>query len=121
MAHSIWREAWIIYDMTYMVTTIQLAGCGLFALLDTKTPAIFPKWAGWVAIWTGLSFLPLTFIPFFNDGPIAINGVWNFYVVFVSWGVWFTSYSYFMFKDVKRVRVSPAPALAQAVSFGHAE
>lgn len=121
LVKSVHMVSWYIYDMTYMVTTIQLAGCGLFALLDKKAPAIFPRWAGWVAIWTGLSFLPLTFIPYFDDGPIAANGLWNFYVVFISWGVWFCSYSFFMFREVKRNAAAPFAALGQAVGFSHAE
>jgi hypothetical protein len=121
LVKSVHMVSWYIYDMTYMVTTVQLFGCGVFALLDRKLPAIFPRWAGWVAIWTGVCFLPLTLIPYFEDGPVALNGWWNFYVAFASWGVWFCSYSYFMFKDVKRLSVAPAPAIGQAMSYGHAE
>jgi len=118
---SVHMVSWYIYDMTYAITTMQLIGCGMFALLDKKTPAIFPRWCGWAALWAGFTFFPLTFLPYFDEGPLSFSGGWNFFVVFVSWGVWFTSYSVFMFKEVGRIRVAPAPGIGQAVSFGHAD
>jgi hypothetical protein len=121
LVKAIHLVTWYMFDMTYMITTIQCVGCGVFALVDRKTPAIFPRWCGWVALFAGISFLPLTFIPYFDDGIFSLHGGWNFFVVFVAWGTWFSSYSFYMFKEVGRIRVSPAPGIGQAVSFGHAD
>jgi hypothetical protein len=108
--------AWYVYDMTYTVTTIQLVGCGVFAILDKKKPAIFPAWAGWLALIAAATFFPLTFLPYFETGPLAYDGWFAFHVVFGIWGAWFTTYSYYMFKDLRRITASPALGVAQAIS-----
>ncbi|MCK9284118.1 MAG: hypothetical protein M0P39_07530 [Rhodocyclaceae bacterium] len=108
--------SWYIYDMTWTVTAIQCVACGAFAILDKKQPAIFPAWVGWLAIATAATFIPLTFLPYFDDGPFALNGWWSFHVVFGIWGVWFTSYTYYMFQDLKRIRISPMAGVGQAIS-----
>lgn len=108
--------AWYIFNMTYMITTIQFGAFGIFALMDKKTPAIFPPWAGWMAIVVGLSFIPLTALPYFKTGPFAINGIWAFHGVVFGFGIVTLTFSHCLLKDIGRVRVSAMPGVAQAVS-----
>jgi len=75
---------WIIYDCTYMITTIQLAALGTYIVLNKKQ-TVFPAWTGWCAIAIGIVFVPLVLMPFVTDGPFAVGGTWNFFFVF---GVW---------------------------------
>lgn len=96
--YAIHAFTWYIYDMTYMITTIQLTGLGLWTIFNKKQ-TMFPVWAGWAAIAVGIIFLPLTLIAYVPDGPFAVGGVWNFYIVFGTWGfAFFTPYSYYMLK-----------------------
>lgn len=93
---------WYIYDCTFMITTIQLTGLGVYTVLNRKQE-IFPAWAGWCAIAVGIIFLPLVLIPFVADGPFAVGGSWNFFIVFGTWlFMFFTPYSYFMIKALSR-------------------
>ncbi len=114
-------RAWYIYDMTWTVTAIQCWGCGFFALLDKKQPSVFPRWIGWLAIFTPVAWFPLIFLPWNHSGIWSVSGYWGFHVVFIIWGVWFCSYSYYMFQDLKRIRVSAVPGIGQAMSHGTAE
>jgi len=116
LVRAVHTLAWFVYDMTWTVTAIQLVGCSVFAIVDKKEPAIFPAWAGWLALITGATFLPLTFLPYFDTGPFAYDGWFSFHVVFGTWGLWFTSYSYYMFKDLRRINVFPSLGVAQAIS-----
>ncbi|GAB3629931.1 hypothetical protein PTE30175_05151 [Pandoraea terrae] len=94
--------AWVIYDCTFMITSVQLAGLGLHTVLNRKRN-IFPAWAGWCAIAVGIIFLPLVLIPFVHEGPFTLAGTWNFYVVFGTWlFAFFCPYSYYMLKDLSR-------------------
>jgi hypothetical protein len=34
LQESIWREAWFIYDMTYMVTGFEMIAVGIYAVTD---------------------------------------------------------------------------------------
>ena len=91
---------WIIYDCTYMITSIQLFGLGAYVVLNKKQ-AVFPAWSGWCAIAIGIMFIPLVLVPFVSEGPFAVGGMWNFYIVFGAWLIAFQlPFSYFMLKAV---------------------
>jgi hypothetical protein len=113
--------SWYIFDMTYMVTTIQCVGCGLFAILDKKKPAIFPPWLGWVTLGVAATFFPESLLPYYDEGPLSLNGWWNLHVVFSLWVVWFAIYNYYMLQDLKRVRNMPTLGIGQAISHSSAE
>lgn len=101
---------WIIYDCTFMITTIQLTGLGLYVILTKQT--LFPSWTGWAALAIGAAFLPLVLVPFVSEGPFAVNGMWNFYIVFGSWlFAFFVPFSYYMFKAL-----SPAGEEAKLIT-----
>jgi hypothetical protein len=110
---------WYTYDMTYMITTIQSFAIALFIFLDKKKPAIMPRWTAYLSIFTGVSFLPLTFLPYFKEGIFALNGYWSYHVAFISYGLFTFVVSYYMAKDLKRAKVTSAPGIGQAVSHQH--
>ncbi len=103
---------WFIYDVTFMITTVQLTGLGLYTILN-KRQTVFPAWAGWCAIAIGIIFVPLVLIPFVDKGPFALSGSWNFFIVFGSWLFgFFTPYSYFMLKELSARRREFLPSAA---------
>lgn len=103
---------WFIYDVTFMITTVQLTGLGLYTILN-KRQTIFPAWAGWCAIAIGIIFVPLVLIPFVDKGPFTLPGSWNFYIVFGSWLFgFFSPYSYFMLKELTSRRREFVPVVA---------
>ncbi|HSV71654.1 MAG TPA: hypothetical protein VLI72_16220 [Methylibium sp.] len=91
---------WIIYDCTYMITSMQLLALGTYIVLNKKQ-AIFPAWTGWCAIAIGVIFVPLVLMPFVSGGPFAVGGSWNFYFVF---GIWLFAFlgpiAYFMLREL---------------------
>lgn len=98
LVRSLHVMGWVIYDCTFMVTSIQLFGLGAYTVLNKKQK-IFPAWAGWFAIAVGVIFIPLVLIPFVSEGPFAVSGMWNFYIVFGTWLFgFFVPYSFFMLK-----------------------
>lgn len=94
--------AWYVYDMTYMITTIQVIAICLFVFLDRAQPRIMPRWAGVLALFSGLSFLPLTFLPYFKTGLLAVNGYWSFHVAFVTYGLFTAIIGYHMARSLRR-------------------
>jgi hypothetical protein len=102
LTHSYWREAWFIYDMTYMITGFEMLAVGIYALTDKSASPIWPRWAGWVAIGGALSFVPESVIPYVTTGPFAVNGAWNFWVAFPWWLIWFGIYTFYMLRYVRR-------------------
>lgn len=74
-----------------------------------------PKWVGWLALISGLSFIPLTVIPYFKTGIFALNGYWNFHAAFILFGLFTGVASYHMVQDLKRIRISSPQAMGQAM------
>lgn len=94
--------SWYIFDCTYMITTIQMFGLGLWTVLNKKQ-TIVPAWAGWSAMAIGAAFIPLVFMPFVTEGPFAVNGMWNFWIIFTTWlFVFFGVYNFYLLKHVYR-------------------
>ena len=100
---------WIIFDCTYMITTMQLAGLGVYIVLNRRQ-TIFPAWTGWCALAIGASFVALVLMPFVSEGPFQVGGIWNFYFIFSIWLFAFQiPIGYCMLKSLM---AKPAPARA---------
>ena len=94
--------AWITFDCTYMITTMQMVGLGLWTVLN-KRQTIFPAWAGWASIAIGISFVALVIMPFVTEGPFAVGGLFNYWIIFGAWlFAFFGAYNYFVLKHVYR-------------------
>ena len=102
LSHSYWREAWYIYDMTYVITGFEMVAVGIYALTDKSKSPVWPRWAGWVAIGGALSFVPESAVPYVTTGPFAVNGLWNFWIAFPWWLIWFGIFTYYMLRYVRR-------------------
>jgi hypothetical protein len=81
---------------------VQAIAAGLVGLADKSERPVFPRWVcGW-AIFAGVSFIPLTAMPFFRTGPLAWNGLLSFWTLFGTYFIWTASMGYCMVKDASR-------------------
>ncbi len=115
MVHFI---AWYFYDMTYWITTIEVIAIFIMVMTDKEKPGLVPKWVAAIALFSGLSFLPLTFLPYIKSGPFALNGYWSFHVAFISYGVFTFAFGPYMAQDIRRKRIPAVPGIGQAISRG---
>lgn len=105
---------WIIFDCTYMITTLQLAALGAYIVLNKKQTT-FPAWTGWCAIAIGITFVALLLMPFVSEGPFAVGGLWNFYFIFSIWLFAFqVPIGYCMLKALMGKRARRSAALSPA-------
>lgn len=74
---------WILFDVAFSLTMIQMFAFGVCFLSDKRPNPIIPKWVAWLAIWLGFTFLVLGIMPFFDDGPFSRSGLFNYWVEFV--------------------------------------
>jgi hypothetical protein len=112
MAHSL---GWYFFNMTYTVTTIEYVAIFIFIMNDQHKPSLLPKWVGWLALITGLSFVPETSLPFHKIGLFSINGYWNFHVAFLLFFIFTGASSFYMIQNAKRIKVSAIPGIGQAI------
>ena len=53
----------------------------------------------WVAGAAGV--ISLVLMPFVTDGPFAVGGIWNYWIIFGTWlGAFFLVYNIFVLKHV---------------------
>ena len=94
--------------MTYMVTGFEMIAVGIYAVTDKSDSPVWPRWAGWVAIGGALSFWPESVMPYFTTGPLALNGLWNFWIAFPWWLIWFGIYTFYMLRYLRRQLIETA-------------
>jgi hypothetical protein len=92
----------ILFNITYAVTSVQAIAAGLVGLADTSARPVFPRWVSSWAIFTGISFIPLTAMPFFKTGALAWNGAISFWALFGIYFLWTASMGVCMAKDAFR-------------------
>jgi hypothetical protein len=92
----------MLFNITYAVTSVQAIAAGLVGLSDKSARPVFPRWVSGWAIFTGISFVPLTAMPFFKTGPLAWNGLICFWALFGTYFFWTASMGICMAKDAAR-------------------
>src|SRR5258706_1006802 len=46
--------AWLLIDLAYAVTSVQMFALGVLFLSDKRANPLIPKWVSWYSIWVGL-------------------------------------------------------------------
>jgi hypothetical protein len=109
-------QGWYFFNMTYTVTSIEYLAIFIFVMKDQEKPGILPKWVAWLALLTGLTFIPETTLPFHKTGPFALNGYWNFHAAFLMFFIFTGASSVYMIKNARKMKVAASPGIGQAIS-----
>lgn len=96
--------AYLTFTLTYSITAVQIVAAGLICLADDRTDPVFPRWVGWVSMLTGLSFLLVSCLPFFQTGPLAMDGIVVSGVPGSAYFVWTIATAIYLLKDARRFR-----------------
>ncbi len=83
---------------TIIVQNITLA---IASFVDKADPPTFPRWYGYLNLWVATLSLPGCVVVVFNDGPLAWNGVFAFYIPGLVLVVWLFSTTAVMLKSIK--------------------
>lgn len=92
----------LVFNLTYMPTTLQAIATGLAGLADRSATPVFPRWVCHTVIWCGLANLPVTLVAFFTTGPFAWNGWINFPLPALAFYVWGITLSRYMICDARQ-------------------
>jgi hypothetical protein len=94
--------AYLTFNGTFIVTTVPFICSGVIALNDSSEHPVFPRWAGWVFIYFGLSLFLVVQTPFVMTGPLALEGWLAGWIPGLNVFLWIWLVAYFMIKDVNR-------------------
>jgi hypothetical protein len=78
----------IIFVGPALPGTVQMLSVAFAVLGDGNPEPVFPRWVGFLNIWTAVLTIPGCLITLFKSGPFAWNGVLAFWLAAFAFGVW---------------------------------
>jgi hypothetical protein len=79
---------WLTFVGIVGTLVMQALVLAAATFVDSADPPTFPRWFGYFNVWFVLLSMPGCLVVVFNDGPLAWNGVFAFWipgVAFVAW------------------------------------
>lgn len=110
MIQMLYDMAWLLIDLAYAVTSVQLFALGVGFLADKRKVPLIPKWLAWYGIWVGFMFIAECLMPYFFNGAFARNGILNFWIEFLIWMVWVPVLTFYGLKAITRIEQENAAA-----------
>lgn len=101
---------WIFFNMTFVVTFVQMIGFGSAILTDPRRRSLFPRWLAWVSYGCAATFLVVVLMPFVKNGPFAWNGLLTYWVALIGYWSWAVLAMYFVFPAIRRIQQEDADA-----------
>jgi hypothetical protein len=103
MIQMLYDMAWLLIDLAYAVTSVQLFALGIGFLSDRRSVPLVPRWLSWYGIWVGFMFIAECIMPYFRNGAFARSGVLNFWIEFIIWMVWVPVLTFYTLRAIARV------------------
>jgi hypothetical protein len=79
---------WLMFVGIVGALVVQAVVLTIATFVDRTEPVTFPRWFGYLNIWFAILSMPGGAVMIFNDGPLAWNGVFAFWIPLVAFGVW---------------------------------
>jgi hypothetical protein len=106
---------WLMFVGIAGVLIVQALVLMTAAFVDRTEPATFPRWFGYLNAWFALLELPPGAVMIFNDGPLAWNGVFAFWIPLAAFGAWMIVVTVVMLRSISAEQAADRP-LATAAS-----
>ncbi|BCO89598.1 MULTISPECIES: hypothetical protein [Mycobacterium avium complex (MAC)] len=104
---------WLMFVGIVGTLVIQALVLTLASFLDRTEPETFPRWFGYLNGWYALLALPGGAVMIFNDGPLAWNGIFAFWVPLVAFSVWMIAVTVVLIQSISAEQ-SAEPVTAAA-------
>lgn len=104
---------WLWFIGIVGTLVMQNATLAVASFIDTADPPTFPRWYGYLNLWVAMLSMPGCVVVVFNDGPLAWNGVFAFYIPGLVLVVWIFCTTAVMLKSISAQQAaekSPVPA-----------
>lgn len=93
--------AWMTFLGAGTLSAPFIAVPAIMAFLDKSPDPVFPRWFGWLTVWTGLGAGAIELLFMFSRGIIAWNGLLAFYIPAAIFVAWVIAFNYLVVKDAK--------------------
>lgn len=92
---------WLMFVGIVGTLIVQAVVLAIAAFVDRTEPPTFPRWFGYFNIWFAILAAPGGAVMIFNDGPLAWNGVFAFWMPLVVFGAWLIALTLVMSRSIK--------------------
>lgn len=85
---------WFVFVLSWPPFAVFMILIATAVLRDHNPNPIFPRWVGYLNLWTAVLIVPAGLIEFFTTGPFAYNGevsFWFVWIVFFGWIIGMTA------------------------------
>ena len=79
---------WLMFVGVVGTLIVQALVLTTASFMDRTEPGTFPRWFGYFNAWYAILAVPGGAVMIFNDGPLAWNGIFAFWVPLVAFSVW---------------------------------
>jgi hypothetical protein len=79
---------WLMFVGIVGTLIVQALVLTTASFVDRTEPRTFPRWFGYLNAWYALLAVPGGAVMVFNDGPLAWNGIFAFWIPLVAFSAW---------------------------------
>jgi hypothetical protein len=90
---------------------LQALVLAVASFADKADQPTFPRWFGYFNIWYAVLAAPSSLVVVFNDGPLAWNGVFAFWVPLVAFAAWYITLVVLMLRAIGTEASQRTPAV----------
>jgi hypothetical protein len=89
-----------LYDWPPFVFWFLAVAAAIF--IDKREIPAFPRWVGFISVWTGILSIPAGMMIFFKTGAFAFHGLVTMYIPLTVFFVWIVAVSWEALKTIRR-------------------
>ena len=95
---------WHFFLWAWQPFTVWVVALGMAIFGSDNT--VYPRWCGWLCMWTGFLFSAASGLTFFKDGAFAYGGLLTMWMVMSIFFAWIVATSFLTIRNVKQGRYS---------------
>ncbi|WP_067671466.1 hypothetical protein [Nocardia miyunensis] len=111
--------AYYLFLFTWTPFVIWALAVALAVFTDTGEGPVYPRYVGYISLWTGLLFCGAAGMEYFKTGPFAWNGVMALYVPVVVFFIWLAVLTVETIKNLNRGNFHDPAEMDGTPTFAH--
>jgi hypothetical protein len=91
---------WLMFVGIVGTLVVQALVLTTATFIDRTEPRTFPRWFGYFNVWFALLALPGGAVVIFNEGPLAWNGIFAFWIPLAVFSAWMIAVTVVMLRSI---------------------